>query len=224
MICDHLFTLLRRGVIPVESAVVWWPCGVTTSPLATPVASDQGVVMVPLLTPRPAPGSEDDSMVDYTSMLGIEERRQRFSEEVQDRDLKDSVRLQKMYRELQRQVYCGARDKVSIFGMSGRGCNQSPLDSQLAMTIINRYFHDYFLFPRAAVLQSVAVRWLTGNDVHYIRHYSLSSLSRFYIFPRFSRPCRPFWGLLVIILKSRHWASAPVAAELLILVYFHSPS
>ena len=83
--------------------------------------------MVPLLTPRPAPGSEDDSMVDYTSMLGIEERRQRFSEEVQDRDLKDSVRLQKMYRELQRQVYCGARDKVSIFGMSGRGCNQLPL-------------------------------------------------------------------------------------------------
>ena len=57
--------------------------------------------------------SEDDSKVDYTSMLGVEERRQRFSEEVVDKDLKDSVRVQKMYRQLQRQVYCGLRNKAS---------------------------------------------------------------------------------------------------------------
>ena len=43
-----------------------------------------------------ASSSEDDSKVDYTSMLGEEERRQRFSEEVVDKDLKDSVRVQKM--------------------------------------------------------------------------------------------------------------------------------
>jgi hypothetical protein len=44
--------------------------------------------------------SEDNSKVDYTSMLGEEGRRQRFSEEVVDKDLKDSVRVQKMYRQL----------------------------------------------------------------------------------------------------------------------------
>ena len=59
-----------------------------------------------------ASSSEDDSKVDYTSMLGVEERRQRFSEEVVDKDLKDSVRVQKMYRQLQRQVYCGLRNKA----------------------------------------------------------------------------------------------------------------
>ena len=67
-----------------------------------------------MVPPRP-PGSEDDSVVDYTSMLGREERRQRFSEEVLDRDLKDSVRLQKMYRQLQRQVYCGSGNKARHF-------------------------------------------------------------------------------------------------------------
>ena len=64
------------------------------------------------LATNSASSSEDDSKVDYTSMLGEEERRQRFSEEVVDKDLKDSVRVQKMYRQLQRQVYCGLRNKA----------------------------------------------------------------------------------------------------------------
>ena len=49
----------------------------------------------------------------YTSMLGVEDRRQRASEEMVDKELKDSVRVQKMYRQLQRQVYCGLRDNAS---------------------------------------------------------------------------------------------------------------
>ena len=57
--------------------------------------------------------AEDDIRVDYMSMLDTEEKRQRFSEEVQDMDLKDSLRLQKKFRQLQRQAYCGPRKKVS---------------------------------------------------------------------------------------------------------------
>ena len=49
--------------------------------------------------------SIDDMMVDYTSMLGLEDRRKRFSEEVEDTDLKDSLRLQKLYRQIQKQVH-----------------------------------------------------------------------------------------------------------------------
>ena len=57
--------------------------------------------------------SIDDSRVDYTSVLGLEDRRKRFSEEVEDLDLKDSVRLQKLYRQIQRQVHCREEEKVA---------------------------------------------------------------------------------------------------------------
>ena len=56
--------------------------------------------------------SADDSTVDYISMLGLEERRRRFSEEVEDADLKESVHLQKLYRQVQRQVHCMEQQKV----------------------------------------------------------------------------------------------------------------
>ena len=48
----------------------------------------------------------DDSMVDYLSMLGREDRQRRFSEDVVDTGVKDTVRLKKLYRQLQRQVHC----------------------------------------------------------------------------------------------------------------------
>ena len=54
----------------------------------------------------------DDARVDYTSLLGLEDRRKRFSEELLDTELRDSVQLQKMYRELQRQINCWDRSKV----------------------------------------------------------------------------------------------------------------
>ena len=54
----------------------------------------------------------DDARVDYTSLLGLEDRRKRFSEELLDTELRDSVQLQKMYRELQRQINCWHRSKV----------------------------------------------------------------------------------------------------------------
>ena len=56
--------------------------------------------------------SSDDARVDYTSLLGLEDRRKRFSEELLDTELRDSVQLQKMYRELQRQINCWHRSKV----------------------------------------------------------------------------------------------------------------
>ena len=53
----------------------------------------------------------DDTKIDYTSMLGMEDKRRRFSEDVVDMDLKDSVRLKKMYRQIQRQVHFNQQSK-----------------------------------------------------------------------------------------------------------------
>ena len=50
--------------------------------------------------------SIDDINIDYMSILGLEDNKRRFSEEVVDMDLKDTVRLQKMYRQIQRHVHC----------------------------------------------------------------------------------------------------------------------
>ena len=80
--------------------------------VSTPVGARTVVTYVPIWSPELVSLSEDDIQVDYTSMLGIEERRQRFSEEVEDMDLKDNVKMQKMYRQLQRQVYCGDNHKA----------------------------------------------------------------------------------------------------------------
>ena len=60
----------------------------------------------PMLNPHARSYSMDDSNVDYVSILGLEERKRRFSEDVVDMELMDSVRLQKMYRQLQRHVHC----------------------------------------------------------------------------------------------------------------------
>jgi hypothetical protein len=48
----------------------------------------------------------DDTMINYTSMMGLEDKRRRFSEDVVDMDLKDSERIKKFYRQIQRQVHC----------------------------------------------------------------------------------------------------------------------
>ena len=48
----------------------------------------------------------DDTMIDYTSMMGLEDKRRRFSEDVVDMDLKDSERIKELYRQIQRQVHC----------------------------------------------------------------------------------------------------------------------
>ena len=40
----------------------------------------------------------DDCMVDYMSMMGTEDKKRRFSEDVVDMDIKDSERLKKLFR------------------------------------------------------------------------------------------------------------------------------
>ena len=49
--------------------------------------------------------STDDSTVDYLSMLGREDRKRRFSERLEDRGLKETVDLQKLFRQIQIQVF-----------------------------------------------------------------------------------------------------------------------
>ena len=56
----------------------------------------------------------DDSMVDYMSMMGIEDRKRRFSEDVADMEVKDSERMKKLYRQFQRQVNCSQENKVEL--------------------------------------------------------------------------------------------------------------
>ena len=41
-------------------------------------------------------------MIDYTSMVGLKEKRRRFSEDVVDMDLKDSDRINKLFRQIQK--------------------------------------------------------------------------------------------------------------------------
>ena len=49
--------------------------------------------------------SVDDSQVDYYSLLGEEERRRRLSEVLDDENLRETIRLEKMLRQIQRKVY-----------------------------------------------------------------------------------------------------------------------
>ena len=49
--------------------------------------------------------SVDDSQLDYNSLMGEEERRRRFSEVLDDENLKEVIRLEKMLRQIQRKVY-----------------------------------------------------------------------------------------------------------------------
>ena len=55
--------------------------------------------------------SMDDSNIDYMSILGLEDKKRRFSEDVVDMDLKDSERIKKLYRQIQRQVHCSQENK-----------------------------------------------------------------------------------------------------------------
>ena len=92
------------------------PLSLMTSPGASPIKATTIITSsVPSFMARSSTSalSIDDSTVDYTSMLGLEDRRKRFSEEVVDADLKDSVRLQKLYRQIQRQVHCREEEKVA---------------------------------------------------------------------------------------------------------------
>ena len=84
------------------------PLSFISSPLEAKTSSSS----VPNVKGRPNSLSTDDSTVDYNSMLGIEDRRKRFSEEVEDADLKESVHLKKLYRQIQRQVHCSGQEKV----------------------------------------------------------------------------------------------------------------
>ena len=82
-----------------------------TSPAASTVTSPLGVAAVNKMKQRSNSISMDDTKVDYTSLLGLEDRKRRFSEDVVDRDTKDIVRLQKLYRQIQRQVHCNQENK-----------------------------------------------------------------------------------------------------------------
>ena len=50
-------------------------------------------------------------------MMGMEDRRRRFSEDVVDMDLKDSERVKKLYRQIQRQVHCSqeSKERLTVF-------------------------------------------------------------------------------------------------------------
>ena len=46
--------------------------------------------------------------------MGMEDRRRRFSEDVVDMDLKESERVKKLYRQLQRQIHCSQESKEAL--------------------------------------------------------------------------------------------------------------
>ena len=53
---------------------------------------------------KPRSCSMDDTKVSYNSLLGMEDRKRRFSEVV-DREVRESLMIQKQYRQMQRQIH-----------------------------------------------------------------------------------------------------------------------
>ena len=62
----------------------------------------------------------DDTQIDYVSLMGREEAKRRFSEDVVDTELRDSIRVQKMFRQIQREV---------------RGCRINRLDTDTKLCL-----------------------------------------------------------------------------------------
>ena len=56
--------------------------------------------------------SKDDSRIDYTSVLNIEDKKRRFSEDLVDCDTKSNIQMKKIYRQIQRQVHCDENTEV----------------------------------------------------------------------------------------------------------------
>ena len=73
----------------------------------------------------------DDARVDYDSLLDSDQRRSRFSEQLLDLELRESVRLGKMYRQLQRQINC--RYSVSC---RYKQCVQIQMDSGIGLLCV----------------------------------------------------------------------------------------
>ena len=60
----------------------------------------------------------DDTRVEYTSLLSMEERRRRFSEVLDDQSLAKTIRVEKMFRQMQRKVYCNMDNTTVGFHIS----------------------------------------------------------------------------------------------------------
>ena len=88
------------------------PVSWITSPLTSPLEARTIISSVPTFKASSSTLSADDSTVDYISMLGLEDRWRRFSEEVEDDYQKKSDHLQKVYRQIQRQVHSREQQKV----------------------------------------------------------------------------------------------------------------
>ena len=58
--------------------------------------------------------SKDDSRIDYTSVLNIEDKERRFSEDLVDCDIKSNIQMKKLYRQIQRQVHCDDSTEVGF--------------------------------------------------------------------------------------------------------------
>jgi hypothetical protein len=56
----------------------------------------------------------DDTIIDYTSRIGLEDKKRRFSVDVVDIDLKDRKRLQKLYRHIHRRSHCNQQKKGTL--------------------------------------------------------------------------------------------------------------
>ena len=90
---------------------------------------------VPTSTTSRGKVSTDDITVDYLSILDLEDRKKRFSARVEDADLRETVHLQKLYRQVQRQVHCrqevGSAQAWGQEGQRGEGGREGGRGKQL---------------------------------------------------------------------------------------------
>ena len=90
-----------------HQAIVWSAWTLATLPV--PEIQSPGIPKYVLTS------AMDDTNIDY--IMGPEEAKQRFSEDVVDTDLKDSIRLQKKYKQIQRQIIrCNQDSKEAAIG------------------------------------------------------------------------------------------------------------
>ena len=118
---------------------------------SSPMRARSVVTFVPTFTVVSSFLSEDDSKVDYTSLLGLDDKRKRFSEDVVDKNVKETIRLQKMYRELQRQVYCTDQKKESLYKdelcpLCGHLSRDPPISLNLFLQKNTSFAHHTHLF------------------------------------------------------------------------------
>ena len=98
-----------------------------TSEIVSPVPSALDANTLHLTVNKLKMRSSSITIIDYTSIMGLEDRKRRFSNNVPDMELRDRERLKKLYRQIQKQVQCRQDRKRNSTRWSWPGSKNGPI-------------------------------------------------------------------------------------------------